>query len=98
VTTWDVTGAGLSHLACLRDCGYVQVRPLGNGFDHYKVADPRAQIWIMLARSLASDNAAALAGLRAHHHGPQPASNGLRTNLTNLSAACQASGLVGVGT
>ena len=61
-----VTHVGLSqgrvssHLACLSDCGYVQVRRSGR-FAHYKVADPRVADLIMLARSLAADNAAALA-------------------------------------
>ena len=61
-----VTFAGLSqgrvssHLACLADCGYVQVRRQGR-FAHYRVADPRVADLVMLARSLAADNAAALA-------------------------------------
>lgn len=49
-----------SHLACLADCGYVQVRRDGR-FAHYTVADPRVADLVMLARSLAADNAAALA-------------------------------------
>ncbi|TQR87728.1 winged helix-turn-helix transcriptional regulator [Mycobacterium hodleri] len=49
-----------SHLACLSDCGYVQVRRSGR-FAHYKVADPRVADLVVLARSLAADNAAALA-------------------------------------
>ena len=49
-----------SHLACLADCGYVQVRRDGR-FAHYKVADPRVADLVMLARSLAADNASALA-------------------------------------
>lgn len=49
-----------SHLACLADCRYVQVRRDGR-FAHYKVADPRVADLVMLARSLAADNAAALA-------------------------------------
>jgi len=48
------------HLACLADCGYVQVRRAGR-FAWYKVADPRVADLIVLARSLAADNAAALA-------------------------------------
>ena len=61
-----VTRIGLSqgrvsaHLACLADCGYVQVRRSGR-FAWYKVADPRVADLVMLARSLAADNAAALA-------------------------------------
>lgn len=61
-----VTRIGLSqgrvstHLACLSDCGYVQVRRAGR-FAHYRVTDPRVAELVMLARSLAADNAAALA-------------------------------------
>jgi DNA-binding transcriptional ArsR family regulator len=47
-----------AHLACLADCGYVQVRRAGR-FAHYRVADPRVADLVMLARSLAADNAAA---------------------------------------
>src|SRR6266700_2684244 len=48
------------HLACLADCGYVACRRAGrNAF--YRVADPRVADLVMLARSLAADNAAALA-------------------------------------
>src|SRR5215813_2708047 len=49
-----------AHLACLADCGYVQVRRSGR-FAWYQVADPRVADLVMLARSLAADNAAALA-------------------------------------
>lgn len=49
-----------SHLACLADCSYVQVRREGR-YAHYKVVDPRVADLVMLARSLAADNAAALA-------------------------------------
>lgn len=49
-----------AHLACLSDCGYVQVRRQGR-FAHYKAADPRVGELVLLARSLAADNAAALA-------------------------------------
>src|SRR5215831_10958450 len=49
-----------AHLACLADCGYVQVRRAGR-FAWYKVADSRVADLVMLARSLAADNAAALA-------------------------------------
>jgi DNA-binding transcriptional ArsR family regulator len=49
-----------AHLACLADCGYVQVRRSGR-FAWYKVADPRVADLIMLARSLAADNATELA-------------------------------------
>jgi DNA-binding transcriptional ArsR family regulator len=61
-----VTHIGLSqgrvstHLACLSDCGYVQVRRQGR-FAHYRVSDPRVAELVLLARSLAADNAAALA-------------------------------------
>lgn len=49
-----------THLGCLSDCGYVQVRRSGR-FAHYRVADPRVADVVLLARSLAADNAAALA-------------------------------------
>ena len=49
-----------AHLACLADCGYVQVRRSGR-FAWYKVADPRVADLVMLARSLVADNAAVLA-------------------------------------
>lgn len=49
-----------THLACLADCGYVQVRRQGR-FAHYRVTDPRVAELVLLARSLAADNAAALA-------------------------------------
>lgn len=49
-----------SHLACLADCGYVQVRREGR-FAYYKTSDPRVAELVLLARSLAADNAAALA-------------------------------------
>lgn len=49
-----------THLACLSDCGYVQVRRQGR-FAHYRVPDPRVADLVLLARSLAADNAAALA-------------------------------------
>ncbi|MGH3517552.1 MAG: ArsR/SmtB family transcription factor [Haloechinothrix sp.] len=61
-----VTHIGLSqgrvstHLGCLADCGYVQVRREGR-FAHYRVADPRVAELVMLARWLAADNANALA-------------------------------------
>ncbi|MGH3863793.1 ArsR/SmtB family transcription factor [Actinokineospora sp.] len=61
-----VTHVGLSqgrvsaHLGCLSDCGYVQVRREGR-FAHYTVTDPRVAELVLLARSLAADNAAALA-------------------------------------
>jgi DNA-binding transcriptional ArsR family regulator len=49
-----------THLACLADCGYVQVRRTGrNAF--YTVADPRVADLVVLAHALAADNCAALA-------------------------------------
>lgn len=44
-----------SHLACLADCGYVVARREGR-HTYYRVAE-----LVMLARSLAADNTAALA-------------------------------------
>src|SRR5579863_1132698 len=49
-----------SHLACLAGCGYVEGRREGR-FTRYKVADPRVADLVVLARSMAADNAAALA-------------------------------------
>lgn len=49
-----------THLGCLADCGYVQVRREGR-FAYYRVADPRVADLVLLARALAADNAAALA-------------------------------------
>ena len=49
-----------THLACLADCGYVRVRRAGR-FAYYKATDPRVAELVMLARSFAADNAAALA-------------------------------------
>jgi len=48
------------HLACLSDCGYVVARRAGR-FAYYRVADPRVAELVTLARSLAAENAAALA-------------------------------------
>ncbi|WP_343603174.1 metalloregulator ArsR/SmtB family transcription factor [Mycobacterium sp.] len=47
------------HLACLTDCGYVVARRDGRKL-RYSVGDPRVADLVMLARSLAADNAAAL--------------------------------------
>jgi len=49
-----------SHLACLADCGYVTMRREGR-YAYYRVTDPRVAELVLLARSLAADNAAALA-------------------------------------
>ena len=49
-----------SHLACLAGCGYVQPRRSGRNV-FYRVADPRVADLVVLARSMAADNAAALA-------------------------------------
>ena len=49
-----------SHLACLAGCGYVEGRRAGR-FTYYQVSDPRVADLVMLARSLAADNAEALA-------------------------------------
>ncbi len=61
-----VTHVGLSqgrvstHLSCLADCGYVQVRRTGRNA-YYRVADPRVADLVVLAHALAADNCAALA-------------------------------------
>lgn len=49
-----------THLACLADCGYVAARRDGRR-TFYRVVDPRVADLVMLARSLAADNASALA-------------------------------------
>jgi DNA-binding transcriptional ArsR family regulator len=58
-----------SHLACLAGCGYVEGRREGR-FTRYKVADPRVADLVVLARSMAADNAAALAA--CVHIAPDP--------------------------
>jgi ArsR family transcriptional regulator, cadmium/lead-responsive transcriptional repressor len=58
-----------AHLACLADCGYVEGRREGR-FTWYKVADPRVADLVVLARSMAADNAAALAA--CVHIAPAP--------------------------
>jgi DNA-binding transcriptional ArsR family regulator len=47
------------HLSCLTDCGYVTARRDGRRL-RYSVGDPRVADLVMLARSLAVDNAASL--------------------------------------
>ena len=49
-----------THLTCLSDCGYVEVRREGR-FAYYRVRDSRVAELVTLARFLAADNAAALA-------------------------------------
>ncbi len=48
-----------THLGCLADCGYVQVRRAGR-HAYYQVADPRVAQLVLLAHALAADNHAAL--------------------------------------
>jgi DNA-binding transcriptional ArsR family regulator len=48
-----------THLACLADCGFVTVRREGR-YAYYRVADPRVAELVLLARSLAAENVAAL--------------------------------------
>src|SRR5215211_7235896 len=48
-----------NHLACLRWCGYVDSRREGK-FIYYRVADPRVQQILQLARDVIADNAAAI--------------------------------------
>ncbi len=56
----DLTGSAQgrvsSHLACLRDCGYVIVRTEGR-HAHYRVADPRVAKILTLGRAMVQDNA-----------------------------------------
>jgi DNA-binding transcriptional ArsR family regulator len=48
-----------THLGCLADCGFVEVRREGR-YSYYRVVDPRVAELVLLGRSLAADNAAAL--------------------------------------
>ncbi len=48
-----------THLACLADCGFVEVRRDGR-FTRYQVTDPRVAELVLLARAVAADNVAAL--------------------------------------
>jgi ArsR family transcriptional regulator, cadmium/lead-responsive transcriptional repressor len=48
-----------THLACLAECGYVQVRRAGR-YAYYQVADPRVAQLVTLAHALAADNDTAL--------------------------------------
>jgi ArsR family transcriptional regulator, cadmium/lead-responsive transcriptional repressor len=85
-----VTHVGLSqgrvsaHLACLADCGYVEGRREGR-FTWYKVADPRVADLVVLARSMAADNAAALAA--CVHIAPAPSGAARETVTATRSAA-----------
>jgi len=60
-----VAHAGISqprvsvHLSCLVDCGYVSTRRDGKKL-RYSLGDPRVAELLVLARSLAADNATAL--------------------------------------
>ncbi len=47
------------HLSCLVDCGYVVAHRDGRKL-RYSAGDPRVAALVVLARSLAADNAAAL--------------------------------------
>lgn len=47
------------HLSCLTDCGYITARRDGRRL-RYRIGDPRVADLIVLARSLAADNATAL--------------------------------------
>lgn len=60
-----------THLGCLSDCGYVQVRREGR-FAYYTATDPRVAELVLLARSLAADNAAALAACMRITPDPPP--------------------------
>jgi DNA-binding transcriptional ArsR family regulator len=48
-----------THLSCLADCGYVQVRRCGR-HAYYQVTDPRVAHLVLLAHALAADNHTAL--------------------------------------
>ncbi len=57
-----------THLSCLADCGYVQVRRSGR-HAFYRVADPRVAQLVLLAHALAANNHTALC---ACHRIPEP--------------------------
>lgn len=57
-----------THLGCLADCGYVQVRREGR-YAYYQVADPRVAQLVLLAHAVAADNHTALC---ACHRIPTP--------------------------
>lgn len=65
-----------AHLACLAGCGYVQARRQGR-HAFYRVADPRVADLVVLARSMAADNAAALAA--CVYISPDPVAAGARS-------------------
>jgi DNA-binding transcriptional ArsR family regulator len=44
-----------THLGCLADCGYVQVRRAGR-HAHYRVSDPRVAQLVALAHALAAEH------------------------------------------
>lgn len=48
-----------THLACLADCGFVEVRRQSR-YSYYRVVDPRVAELILLGRALSADNVAAL--------------------------------------
>jgi len=48
-----------AHLACLADCGYLEVRRSGR-YAYYRLTDPKVLEIVQLARRLAVDNADAL--------------------------------------
>jgi len=48
-----------THLGCLADCGYVQVRRAGR-HAYYRVTDPRVTQLVLLGHALAADNHTAL--------------------------------------
>jgi DNA-binding transcriptional ArsR family regulator len=57
-----------THLSCLADCGYVQVRRAGR-HAFYRVTDPRVAQLVLSAHALAADNHTALC---ACHRIPDP--------------------------
>lgn len=48
-----------NHLACLRGCGYVDIRREGK-YVYYRVSDPRVRELLQFARAIIRDNAAAI--------------------------------------
>ena len=60
-----------THLACLADCGFVQVRREGR-FAFYRVVDPRVAELVLLGRALSADNVAALSACMRIDDAPDP--------------------------
>jgi ArsR family transcriptional regulator, cadmium/lead-responsive transcriptional repressor len=72
-----------THLACLADCGYVQVRRTGR-YAFYRVTDPRVAHLVQLAHTLAAENHTALC---ACHRIPDPEPAGVTARPAGTRAS-----------